>query len=187
MYRSVNETLSQILTHIIISVTIIWSPLSILKKKNQRLLWISRSSVPAWYQCINRWIDFFFELTFLLTKVIGKFWFLAVSWRLVYTSGIGVLGVSMKPMQSLFAVSIFEASTECGRAVPICGHVLISDKIWSSKARMIFPLYIISTLQSLLKFDVGDLLELSKKSSCLYRASAVLRHYFITPNWCTQL
>jgi len=24
-------------------------------------------------------------------------------------------------------------------------------------------------------------------SSCLYRASTVLRHYFITPNWCTQL
>jgi len=24
-------------------------------------------------------------------------------------------------------------------------------------------------------------------SSCLYRASTVLRHYFIIPNWCTQL
>jgi hypothetical protein len=25
------------------------------------------------------------------------------------------------------------------------------------------------------------------ESSCLYRASTVLRHYFITPNWCKQL
>ena len=25
------------------------------------------------------------------------------------------------------------------------------------------------------------------QSSCLYRASTVLRHYFIIPNWCTQL
>jgi len=28
---------------------------------------------------------------------------------------------------------------------------------------------------------------LTEYSSCLYRASTVLRHYFITPNWCTQL
>jgi len=26
-----------------------------------------------------------------------------------------------------------------------------------------------------------------KRPSCLYRAATVSRHFFITPNWCTQL
>jgi len=27
--------------------------------------------------------------------------------------------------------------------------------------------------------------DIDSQSSCLYRASTVLRHYFIIPNWCT--
>jgi hypothetical protein len=45
-------------------------------------------------------------------------------------SEIGVVGVSIKQMQSLFAVLIFEASTECGWAVPICRRVQASVTIF---------------------------------------------------------
>lgn len=58
-----------------------------------------------------------------------------------------------------------------GGAGPISGHVLISNIFWLNKARMIFPIYIVSTLQSLLKFGMGDLLKLSKK--CLFSATLI--------------
>lgn len=46
----------------------------IVKKEEERLVSVSRSSVPAWYQCINGWANFF-ELTLWPTKIIGYFCF----------------------------------------------------------------------------------------------------------------
>jgi len=58
-----------------------------------------------------------------------------------------------------------------GGTGPICGHILISNKFWLNKARMVFPIYIVCTLQSLLTFGMGDLLKLSKK--CLFSATLI--------------
>jgi len=49
------------------------------------------------------------------------------------------------------------------------------------------PISISATIPWLSRVDSLLWVQQFIPSSCLYRASTVLRHYFITSNWCTQL
>jgi len=133
------------------------------------IMWAKLSHCVMALTCIS-WLRF----------IVSRFKIVQRDRLISLASNCGILPKNFShPLSSVY-VTKWKGSLSVTRNVPLVGPTLgASCCIWSGK-------YIWSRYY---RFYQMTFVFLNNYwlSSCFYRASTVLRHYFITPNWCTEL